>query len=277
MANFERMNYDPRTTRDHLRVRLLSVDCITLNSTWNAHDVRSPYWRLYLNSASGAYVSVSGREYALTPGQIHLIPAWVCFDCRNDAVLSHFFIHFDVVGWPPSLLRDVFPRPLSLARQPGQNAIYRALVTALSQNRHDEPETQSYAKAMVYLSLAQIITMNLHESRWEIFMRGSGTFTPALRYIESHLTEPIFNGNLAKLCFMSESHFIRSFRTVLGLSPAQYIRERRVSRGAEQLALTTHKLDDIAQRCGFANRYYFTRAFTAVMGVPPARYRAKAI
>lgn len=278
MPGFERMNYQPRVTPDHLHVRLLTVDCIwQLDSTWQARDVRSSHWRLYVNSAPGASLTVSGRQYPIDPFQVYLIPAWVLFDCQNDVQLQHLFIHFDVVGWPPGMIRDVFPRPVQLPRRATYKGLYLSLLKLLKENRHGSAEVLSYAKAMVYLSLGEIIPTHIHENRWEIFLRGPSALTPALRYIDSHLPEQIFNSQLAKLCYMSESHFIREFKSTLGQPPAQYVRERRVARAAEQLTLTTFKLDDIAQRCGFANRFYFTRAFTAVMGMPPARYRARTI
>lgn len=278
MPGFERMTYEPRVTPDHLHVRLLTVDYIPqLDSVWTARDVRSSHWRLYINSAPGAFVTVSGREYPIDPLQVYLIPAWVCFDCRNETTLAHFFIHFDIVGWPPGMIRDVFPRPIQLPKRAAHTGLYQSIMKLLREGRQQSPETLSFAKAMVYLSLGEIIPTHVHENRWEIFLRGPTDLSPALRYIDSHLPEQIFNTQLAKLCYMSESHFSREFRSTLGQPPAQYVRERRVARAAEQLALTNAKLDDIARQCGFANRFYFTRAFTAVMGMPPARYRARAI
>jgi transcriptional regulator GlxA family with amidase domain len=52
------------------------------------------------------------------------------------------------------------------------------------------------------------------------------------------------------------------------------VQERRVQRAAELLARTTLSIDEIAERCGFANRYHFSRVFAQRMAAPPGRYRA---
>jgi hypothetical protein len=43
---------------------------------------------------------------------------------------------------------------------------------------------------------------------------------------------------------------------------------------ADALVSTQHSIEEIAQSCGFANRYHFTRVFSQRMGCPPARYRS---
>ena len=43
------------------------------------------------------------------------------------------------------------------------------------------------------------------------------------------------------------------------------------------LVSTVLSIDEIADRCGFANRYYFSRVFAQRMGRPPARYRSEGV
>lgn len=64
------------------------------------------------------------------------------------------------------------------------------------------------------------------------------------------------------------------FRRVLGRTPARHVQERRVAIAADLLVGTALSIDEIAERCGFANRYHFTRVFAQLMSHPPARFRA---
>ena len=59
----------------------------------------------------------------------------------------------------------------------------------------------------------------------------------------------------------------------LDVAPARYIVERRVSRAAELLVYSNDSLEQIADACGFPNRFYLSRVFTKVLGTSPARYR----
>jgi transcriptional regulator GlxA family with amidase domain len=88
------------------------------------------------------------------------------------------------------------------------------------------------------------------------------------------LAEVLPNAKLAELAHASESHFIRMFRRVVGCTPARHVQERRVSRAAELLERTNLTIDEIAERCGFANRFHFSRVFAQRMVEPPGRYRS---
>lgn len=51
----------------------------------------------------------------------------------------------------------------------------------------------------------------------------------ALDYIEEHLKDELDNKILAQISGYSEYHFIRVFRKHIHLTPADYIRKRRIS------------------------------------------------
>ena len=94
-----------------------------------------------------------------------------------------------------------------------------------------------------------------------------------LQFIDRHIEEPLDNGRLAEIAQSSESCFIRRFREAMGQTPARYVQDRRVAQASELLVCTDYSIDEVAQRCGFANRYYFSRVFSERVGRPPARYR----
>jgi transcriptional regulator GlxA family with amidase domain len=65
----------------------------------------------------------------------------------------------------------------------------------------------------------------------------------------------------------------RLFRQHLRQSPAAYVRERRIVAVATHLVTTDASLEQISERCGFANRNHLTRVFIKLMGVAPISYR----
>ena len=297
-GQFDRLDYQPRPVHDHVHLRLLAMDALSLNQTWAAKGVRSPFWRLYINDRAGGMLSVESGRHPLTPTHVHLVPAWVRFDCWNDTSLQHFFIHFDPVGWPPAVVRELFAAPVALEKTPGVEALFAPLLEALKAGGQDAPQAVALAKALAYHSISRIVPAAVplgepvHTALMptsplparagttvvaSLLLQGPNPVSAALRHIESHLGGDIDNALLAKLCHLSRSHFIRTFHATVGQTPAQYIRERRVARAAEELVMTRSKIDDVAARCGFPNRFYFSRAFMQVMGVPPAKYRSTTV
>ncbi len=68
-------------------------------------------------------------------------------------------------------------------------------------------------------------------------------------------------------------HFCRLFALAVGIPPGEYVRKRRLSEAARELAETRKPVGNIAREFGFQSHEAFTRSFRALFGVPPERYR----
>lgn len=79
---------------------------------------------------------------------------------------------------------------------------------------------------------------------------------------------------LAKLCGLSRSHFVKAFRESTGLPPHQWLIAQRVERAKELMMHTEMPLSEIAFRCGFSDQSHFSRLFSRAAGVPPRTWRA---
>lgn len=90
---------------------------------------------------------------------------------------------------------------------------------------------------------------------------------------ERRLSDPPTNRELAELCRMSEDHFVRCFKGAVGLTPGQYCLGRRLDVAAEWLVQSEQRIDEIAERAGFTDRFHFSRTFKSRLGVTPAEYR----
>ena len=73
----------------------------------------------------------------------------------------------------------------------------------------------------------------------------------ALDYIESHLKDEIDNKTLAQITGYSEYHFIRLFRKFVSLTPANYIRKRRISEIVRRIGEISQPMSDVAFEYGF--------------------------
>ena len=95
----------------------------------------------------------------------------------------------------------------------------------------------------------------------------------AIDYVEDHLTEEVDYEAVAKEACSSAFHFQRVFRILCGFSLGDYIRMRRLSLAASDLAVTSDKVIDIALKYGYDTPESFTRAFTRFHGITPTEAR----
>lgn len=95
----------------------------------------------------------------------------------------------------------------------------------------------------------------------------------AIAHIETHYSEKITLGELARKSHLSQRHFSRIFQECVGRSPIDHLKHVRCQRAAELLKRTDRTITDIAFDCGFSDSNYFTRNFRQTMGITPKQYR----
>ncbi len=96
----------------------------------------------------------------------------------------------------------------------------------------------------------------------------------AVEFVEDHLDEDISVESVAAHVGLSAYHFHRIFAALLGESVSGYIRKRRLSEGARQLAYGDRPIMEVALSCRFDSQESFTRAFKKMFGTTPGRYRS---
>jgi AraC-like DNA-binding protein len=86
-----------------------------------------------------------------------------------------------------------------------------------------------------------------------------------------HLDVP----TLAAISYLSEAHFIRSFRATFGETPHRYLQRRRVERAMYLLRGSDRDITDICFDVGFTSLGTFSRTFDRIVGEPPSVYRQR--
>ena len=95
----------------------------------------------------------------------------------------------------------------------------------------------------------------------------------AIIYMEEHLADSVTLADIAGSVNLSAFHFQRAFSLLTGVSPAEYLRKRRLSQAGAELADGTGKVIDIALKYGYDSPESFTKAFTRFHGVSPSQVK----
>jgi transcriptional regulator GlxA family with amidase domain len=87
--------------------------------------------------------------------------------------------------------------------------------------------------------------------------------------------EPLDIPALARIAYVSEAHFIRTFKATFGETPHRYLQRRRVERAMFLLRSTDRSITDICLNTGFTSLGTFSRTFAQIVGEPPSSYRCR--
>lgn len=153
----------------------------------------------------------------------------------------------------------------------GIQAYYNLIQTCiLTSSRHD------YESDMLFRSKVTELILKIHKdavsySRSE---QSSAVFK-AERYIDDNFTEKITLSDLSEHVHLSPNYFQRLFSKVNGISPREYITEKRLKYAAELILTSDLDMLEVAMSSGFSSQSYFNYCFKKKMGISPIKFREK--
>ncbi len=99
-----------------------------------------------------------------------------------------------------------------------------------------------------------------------------------ISYITEHYSEPLSTEQMAKVCGFSESHFIKFFKSTIGITFTECLNSYRLSQASRFLLSNADEpIMDTARKCGFNSISYFNRVFKKKYGITPSALRASAL
>ena len=156
-------------------------------------------------------------------------------------------------------------------------------ITSAAVMLRDALRVSGSSSEVLFESLARVFLVKLVQKYGDNrtdehkFLRS---FTPehykrVLDFISEHFGQPIQIEDIAKAAGLSNSHFSRSFKTVIGESPYQFLMQYRVEQAEKMISDSTKPLTEIATSCGFADQPHLTRLFKQYRGITPSAWRIK--
>jgi AraC family transcriptional regulator len=92
-------------------------------------------------------------------------------------------------------------------------------------------------------------------------------------FIEANLDRDLELAEIAQAVELSPYHFARSFKQTTGVTPIQFLMQRRIERAKQLLAGSELPLADVALSVGFKNQSHFSTLFRKFTEITPKAWR----
>lgn len=104
------------------------------------------------------------------------------------------------------------------------------------------------------------------------------TDDPFMQQVLTFVEQNIANGDadvsqMAEACAVSRSVLQRRMKQMMGVSPADFLREARIKHACQLLKNDDSIVSEVAYKCGFSDPKYFSRCFKQSVGTSPSEYR----
>lgn len=240
---------------------------------------------VYIYSGKGTFF-IDQHFYDMSQGNIFVLPANTIHRAvpkSNEPVTSTaLFFH------PSTIVQSTFIKGNSIARIIEKSKQEQQYRYSIPEDR--ELKIESYFKEIqnencsqhgdsweVKLLLLHLLLIELnrhclkklengvnHEREW---------LTESLIYIEKHLGGKLDLKTLAQEVSVSQAHFSRVFKDMIGLNLTDYIITKRIIWAKEKLLSTNDPVHLIANQCGFNSMPHFYRMFKRFTNKTPKEYR----
>lgn len=262
---------------------------------WNYQNISSPFARIYCLTEGSAFIKISGRIYELTPGHLYLIPPHICHDNICEKSFTHFYVHiFEDITTPGfgGSIFDGYEFPVEIPAQEMDTAILerlilinptlrlkeynpiaydnkQSLMANISMEKAQEESIRLESHAIVQILMSRFLNLATPKNTFK-----DGRIQQAISFIYSNITNPDLNvRQMADIACLSVNQFIRRFKKATGLTPVQFLTDKRVEKA--EILLLDKKIPnkDIATAVGYDNTTYFCKIFKNKTGLSPQKYR----
>lgn len=95
----------------------------------------------------------------------------------------------------------------------------------------------------------------------------------ALEFMHDNYSRGLSLEEIASAAYLSEYHFARLFKEIIGVTPHVYLANLRLERARKLLVETTLPISEVASMVGYHSQSHFTKVFKSIAGVTPRGYR----
>ena len=92
-------------------------------------------------------------------------------------------------------------------------------------------------------------------------------------YIKEHYAEDITLQTLSDITYLNKYYIVHVFKKYKGISPINFLLERRIDEAKNLLETTNYSVSDISGIIGFSSPSYFSQVFKRIMKCSPQQYR----
>ncbi len=144
----------------------------------------------------------------------------------------------------------------------------------------DEISRQSFGYEIICQNTLEILLVKIARyAKYDFSIvpsnKSSKECSTIKQYIDIHFKENLTLDFLANLVHMNKFYMVHEFTKSFGMSPINYLIDKRIQESKYLLTNTNLSLSQISEITGFSSPSYFSQAFKRVTKTSPKEYRDK--
>ena len=237
---------------------------------------RNDYQLLYIAAGKGEFYFKGSKEPTIvTKGNMILFrpgEPQVYYYYAVDKT-EVYWVHF--TGWKVEEYLERYELPhdenvFYTGVSPDYPWIYNQMIRELQLQRVNHEDMISLYMHHIFITINRYI-----KERRETKNDTINDIERAAHYFKDNYNKQISIEQYAEEHLISVNWFIHSFKSVMKMSPMQYIISLRIAMAKGYLENSAKNIAEISNEVGYENALYFSRLFRKYTGMTPTEYRKK--
>ena len=237
---------------------------------------RNDYQLLYIAAGKGEFYFKGSKEPTIvTKGNMILFrpgEPQVYYYYAVDKT-EVYWVHF--TGWKVEEYLERYELPhdenvFYTGVSPDYPWIYNQMIRELQLQRVNHEDMISLYMHHIFITINRYI-----KERRETKNDTINDIERAAHYFKDNYNKQISIEQYAEEHLISVNWFIHNFKSVMKMSPMQYIISLRIAMAKGYLENSTKNIAEISNEVGYENALYFSRLFRKYTGMTPTEYRKK--
>lgn len=238
-------------------------------------------WReqltLVLVKTGSLFLTINGEAYQAGAREVVLIPPRVQYSAKTGTTATSYYT---IVCDLQMFLNEILENRRLLAPILAGEMIFPAIIrdeetiapiqSIITLCLHQKAYTALLFSAYIYTFFGTLYQKNRPQNIRARVVENP--FAEVITYINENYAKPISVADISREFGYAESYFCRTFKSITGMTPVNYIRALRMEQARHLLLEGELSIADIAIKCGFSDSGYFTRCFKRVYGMAPTQY-----
>ena len=261
----------------------LTLEHHFVRSVWETPNIRYAQHTIviHLNAKTNLERKIGDRrqDYNMSVGDIAIVPANVNHCIVNKQECEGLFLALDPQFVAQIAHETVDPDSTELVPTFIQSdpLIYHLGLALKSELETDYFGSRPYVETLTTALAAHTVKKySTHKVKLDRYEGGLSRYSlrQAIRYINDNLHSTNLKiAEIAIVVGMSPYYFSRLFRQSMGLSPHEYLTQRRLEVAKQMLKKTNLPIVEIAADVGFNSQSHFITLFKQQVGTTPLKYR----
>ncbi|MDF2943481.1 MAG: transcriptional regulator, AraC family [Herbinix sp.] len=238
-------------------------------------EIRTEFLVHIVLSGKGFY-TVGSKTYEVGPNTAFLIYPGVAtyYEASKDDPWNYIWVGFNGIKAEASLKHAHFSKDNLIIHiqnvDPFVNYVNGMLASSQLTYANDlarEGYLYQFVSSLIQDQQNQQNIEEVHDYSYQVYVDHT------LEYIEHNYSKNIKVQGIADYIGINRSYLTNCFKSVLNMSPQEYILNHRMNQASILLKNTALPISDIANRVGYDDALNFSKSFKKLYGINPTNYR----